>query len=61
MKKNEPFNQRILEKISSCQDSLVRTLMEETLKLAAKSYSDSAIREQLEAQVLKLTKEDTTS
>ena len=61
MKKNEQFNQRILEKINSFQDPSLRTLMEETLKLAAKSSSDSAIREQLEARVLKLTKEETMS
>ena len=61
MKKNEQINQRILEKINSLQDTSLRTLMEKTLELAAKSFSDSAIREQLEAQVLKLTKEETAS
>ena len=61
MKKNEQLNQRILEKINSFQDPSLRILMEETLKLAAKSSSDSAIREQLEARVLKLTKEELMS
>jgi len=61
MKKNEQINKRILEKINSFPDSSLRILMEKTLELAAKPFSDSAIREQLEAHVLKLTKEETVS
>jgi hypothetical protein len=58
MKKNEQINQRILEKINSFQDPSLRTLIEKTLELAAKPHLESAIREQLEAHVLKLTKEE---
>ena len=58
MKKNDQINQRILEKINSFQDPSLRALMGKTLELAVKSFSDSAIQEQIEAHVLKLVKEE---